>query len=314
MNWQTLRRGEKAVASNRTVIKVAGPVLAAVAVGAVAVIGLTAKSSTNEAAPSPAGTAEKAAPADPATPITGQAGDPATWRLPIEAYTPTKPQALLISKSRDQLMKECMTAAGFPQWTPAPDLPTVGGKTLTDWRYGIHDTAQAATRGYHPDAEAQKAYDKAMMAGAVDKSHADKEQVRRCVQAADAQVPAPQSSEVVEAITGASYQDAAKDPKVIAVFTQWSSCMKAKGYSYKEPLDTVDDPRFHNPREVSSLEIATATADLECRSHYPVARTWFDAESALQTKAIKAHQKELNAVKAENASTVSKATAVAAAK
>ncbi|MFE4874869.1 hypothetical protein [Streptomyces sp. NPDC056682] len=314
MNWQILRRGDKAVRSNRTVIKVAVPALAAVAVGAVAVVGITANSSTNKAGTSPAGTAEKAAPADPAKPFIGQADDPATWRLPIEEYTPTKSQSLLVSTSRDQLMKNCMTAAGFPQWAPAPDLPTVGGKTLTDWRYGIHDPAQAATRGYHPDAEAQKAYDKAMMAGAVDKSHADKGQVRHCVEAAGTQVPTVQSSETVETITGDSYKEAAKDPKVVAVFAQWSSCMKAKGYSYREPLDTVDDSRFHDPNEVSGLEIATAKADLECRSHNPVARVWFDAESALQTKAIKSHQRELDALKAENASTVSKASAVAAAK
>ncbi|MEU6053146.1 hypothetical protein ABZ829_22270 [Streptomyces xanthochromogenes] len=314
MNWQTLKRGENTVNSGRTVTKVAGPILAAVAVGAVAVIGLTANSSTDEAASSPVGTAGEAAPADPAKPFIGNADDPATWKLPVEAYTATKPQSLLVSKSRDQLMKECMTAAGFPQWTPAPDLPTVGGKTLTDWRYGIHDTAQAAKRGYHPDAEAQKAYDQAMVAGAVDKSGADKDKLRSCAAAADAQVPAVQTSDVVDAITGDSYKESAKDPKVVAVFAQWSSCMKAKGYAYKEPLDTVDDPRFHNPREVSSLEIATAQADLECRSRFPVARTWFDAESALQMKAIKSHQSELSAVKAENAATVSKASRIAAAK
>lgn len=299
--------------SKRTIIKVAAPALAAVAVGSVAVVGLTANTTTKQGSVSPAGAADKV-PEDPAKAFVGQPDDPATWRLPIEAYTPTKPQTLLISTSRDQLIKKCMTEAGFGQWMPAPDLPTLGGKTLTDWRYGIHDAAQAAKRGYHPDADVQKAYDKAMMAGAVDKSGADQGQVRRCAQSADAEAPVAQPSELVETIKGNSYKESAKDPKVVAVFAQWSACMKTKGYSYKEPLDTVDDPRFHNPYEASDLEIATAKADLDCRSRYPVAQTWFNAESALQVKALKSHQSELDKVKADNVSAVSKAAAVAATK
>ncbi|MEU4351771.1 hypothetical protein [Streptomyces sp. NPDC023838] len=315
MNWQALKKGEAAVSSKRTIIKVAAPTLAAVAVGAVAAVGLTANSPAQkqEGIASPAGMADKA-PADPAKAFVGQPDDPATWRLPIEAYTTTKSQTSLISASRDQLIKKCMAEAGFGQWMPAPDLPTLGGTTLTDWRYGIHNAAQAAKRGYHPDADAQKAYDKAMMAGAMDKSGADQGQVRSCAQSADAQAPVAQPSQLVETIKGDSYKESTKDPRVVAVFAQWSACMKAKGYSYKAPLDAVDDPRFHNPYEVSGLEIATAKADLDCRSRYPVARTWFDAESALQIKALKSHQRELDKVKADNVSAVSKAAAVAAAK
>ncbi|BFO16065.1 hypothetical protein SHKM778_24530 [Streptomyces sp. KM77-8] len=68
---------------------------------------------------------------------------------------------------------------------PAP----LGGTTLTDWRYGIHDAALASTRGYHPDAAQQEAYDEAMEAGAVDLSGAPDSKVRECAAEVDGQVP-----------------------------------------------------------------------------------------------------------------------------
>ena len=92
----------------------------------------------------------------------GDPEDPATWRLPVETYAPTKAQTRMVSATRDELIDACMDKKGFPEWTPAPDLPDLGGTTLTDWRYGIHDAEEAHAYGYHPDPEAQKAYDGAL--------------------------------------------------------------------------------------------------------------------------------------------------------
>lgn len=217
----------------------------------------------------------------------GSSDDPATWRLPIQAYLPTATQARLVTKSRDQLIDACMSAAGYDAWEPAPDLPAVGGKTLTDWRYGIHDGQLAAKRGYHPAQDEQEAYDKAMEAGAVDTSGADEATLRRCVGQADGKVPDPQASAIVQQISGDAYEKSAKAPEVVAVFAKWSSCMKGKGYpSYERPMDASDDPRFADPHKVTGKEIATATADIACRDTYDVARTWFDAEAKIQRAEI----------------------------
>ncbi|MGW2479456.1 hypothetical protein ACWCWQ_06400 [Streptomyces sp. NPDC001571] len=289
------------------------PALAAVAVGGVAVGVVSANlqsqsnNSTAEAGPSAAGV-----PAAPAA--VGDSADPATWKLPIEAYMVSRADARLVSSSRDSVIDECMKTAGFPKWTPAPDLPALGGKTETDWRYGIHDAAQAAKRGYHPDAAQQQAYDKAMMAGAVDQSGSDPQVLRGCAQSAGRTVPAVTPSDLVERIKGDSYKESAKQPKVIAIFAEWSACMKAKGYSYAKPMDANDDPRFNDPHVVSELEISTATADVACRTRSHVERTWFDAEAALQTKAIKANQAALNGVLAANKETVSMASTFAEAR
>ncbi|WP_327255355.1 hypothetical protein [Streptomyces sp. NBC_01244] len=288
-------------------IKVAIPVLAAAGVGAAAIAGWSADAPSGNGKSSSAGLAGQAAPAMPQAYV-GDPGNPATWRLPIEAYMPTRAETRLISGARDSLIDECMKGAGYEKWSPAPDLPTLGGKTLTDWRYGIHDAEKAAERGYHPDAAEQKAYDEAQLVGAVDISGADEGTLRGCVQAADGQVPAAQPNPLVQKINGEVHKKAAKNPKVIAVFAKWSSCMKAKGYSYEKPMDANDDPRFSDPYKVTELEIATAKADVACRDLHDVEKIWFDSEVPLQQQSIKENQAPLDGVKAENKSAVDKAS------
>ncbi|MEV0281697.1 hypothetical protein AB0I22_35660 [Streptomyces sp. NPDC050610] len=231
----------------------------------------------------------------------GSQDNPATWRLPVEAYMPSPQQAHLVANTRDELISQCMDKAGYSSWKSAPDLPELGGKTLTDWRYGIHDAALASTRGYHPAAEEQKAYDEAMEIGAVDKSGAPKEAVRACAEKADGDIPVAQPADIVQQISGDAFMESQENPKVVAAFAQWSTCMKSSGYSYKKPLDASDDLRFGDPHKVSKLEVETAEADLTCRGKYDVARVWFDAESTLQRAKIADHLKEVNdAVKATN--------------
>ncbi|MEU2559979.1 hypothetical protein ABZ626_11680 [Streptomyces longispororuber] len=237
----------------------------------------------------------------------GDPDDPATWRLPVESYMPTKTQVQVVTTSRDKLIDQCMSAAGFDGWKPAPDLPDLGGKTLTDWRYGLHDGELAAERGYHPAKDEQEAYDKAMEAGAVDESGADEATLKGCVQKVDGQVPDAQPPAIVDQISGESFENSKEAPEVVEVFAKWSSCMKGKGYDYKQPLDASDDPAFGDPEKVTPEEIATAKADVACRDEHNVERTWFDAESKIQRAAIAKHLKEFNDAAKATKSAVAKA-------
>jgi hypothetical protein len=291
--------------------KVAIPALVAAAVGVVAFA--TAWSGAQQPA-QPAQPAQQrpAAGKQVARGQSANTADPATWKLPIEAYMPTKAQARLVADSRDGLLDTCMADAGDPAWTPAPDLPAIGGKTLTDWRYGIHDAALAAKRGYHPDAAEQTAYDAAMEAGAVDESGTGDAELRGCVTEVDGQVPATTAkAALVQQISGDAFVQSEQAPGVVAVFAQWSSCMKDKGYTYAKPMDASDDAGFNDPGTVTGTEIATATADIECRDKYQVEKTWYDAEAALQRTAIAQHQAELDQVKADTARIVARARAAA---
>ncbi len=251
----------------------------------------------DSSASNPSGSATAQAPsglAEVAKASVGDPDDPATWQLPIEAYMPTRQQARLVSGTRDELIDRCVERAGYPEWKPAPDLPELGGKTLTDWRYGIHDAGLAATRGYHPAAGEQETYDAAMAEGAVDESGTPDDVVHGCVTEVDGDVPSLQPEGIVQQVSGEAFKESLKDPKVVTAFAKWSACMKDKGYSYEKPMDANDDVRFADPYKVSDLEIATAKADIACRNAADVARTWFDAESAIQTAKIADHLTEFN--------------------
>ncbi|MFG2813778.1 hypothetical protein [Streptomyces sp. NPDC048410] len=231
-----------------------------------------------------------------------------------------------ISHAKKILVGDCMKDFGFT-WAPTPDLPKVGPKTLTDWRYGIHDMALAKERGYKPAAKEQVAYDAALKKGAVDGTTADSPEARAldgrlkevggrkvpaggCVGAANRGVDA----EAVQARTAlglanAAFVKAQQEPQVVRAFADWSACMKRGGYTYKAPLDASDDRRFSGP-QVSPQEIATATTDITCRQKTDVARIWFQAESDLQKKAIDDHAEELSTEHHEIDSAVRKASQI----
>ncbi|MCX3061898.1 hypothetical protein [Streptomyces beihaiensis] len=246
-----------------------------------------------------------------AEPAPADSADPQDWVLPLQSYMPTEQEQGQLAQAKKILVGDCMKGFGFT-WTPAPDLPKVGPKTLTDWRYGIHDMALAKERGYKPDAKEQAAYDAAMRKGAVDgaapngpqarvldgrAAHIDGKKVPEggCVGEANRKIDATAvQARTALGLANAAFVKSKQDPAVVTAFAKWSSCMKHSGYDYKEPLDASDDPRFGGP-QVSPEEIATATADIRCRRKTHVAWIWYQAESALQKKAIDDHAEELTA-------------------
>lgn len=280
------------------------PLISAATVGALAVGGavfMRAASQDDERSTSAAG--------QPSA-LSGRAsGDnPAQWHLPIEAYMPTEKQRHLMAGARDGLIDACMKEAGHEEWTPAPDLPALGGKSLVDWRYGIHDANLAAARGYKPAAGEQEAYDRAAEDGAVDSAGGDETALKGCAEKADGTAPAAQRAGLVQQISGDSFEGSMKDPAVVEAFGKWSACMAKKGYTYKKPMDANDDVRFADPYHVSSEEKETAKADISCRDQNHVQQTWFDAEVTLQESAIKKNQKALNEVKKANDAAVARAS------
>ncbi|MFF2526985.1 hypothetical protein [Streptomyces liangshanensis] len=236
--------------------------------------------------------------------------DPSTWTLPIQAYLPSDSEMAQISQARKQLIADCMEGFGF-EWTPAPDLPRVGGKNMLDWRYGIHDIALAEVRGYKPDAENQEAYDQAMEDGAVDGTAASdpesqaldgtaKEMKGKKVPPGGCQGQADElidgeklDTPLARGVNVEVFMKSQESDQVVKAFSAWSACMKGKGYDYAAPLDASDDPRFAS-KDVTPLEISTATADIDCREKTDVSKIWYDAEMALQTRAIEEKAEQLN--------------------
>ncbi|MEU5823269.1 hypothetical protein [Streptomyces sp. NPDC047803] len=246
----------------------------------------------------------------PAPAVPFDAKNPATWTLPIQGYLPSDNARTQLLQAKKQLVGDCMKEYGF-SWSPAPDLPRIGGKTFVDWRYGIHDLELAKRRGYKPDADDQAAYDKAMHEGAgeeKERSRAESQMLDGsgpaevngvkvpdggCLGRADRRIDieAAQTS-TAQQISAQTFVQSKSAGKVVKAFAAWSACMKEKGYTYAAPLDASDDPRFGSA-EVSSEEIATATADILCRDRTNVAKIWYDAETDMQTDAIEDRAEQL---------------------
>jgi hypothetical protein len=236
--------------------------------------------------------------------------DPATWVLPIEGYLPSQAEQKQISQARKILVGDCMKDLGF-SWQPAADLPRLGPKTLVDWRYGIHDMALAEERGYKPAADEQEAYDRAVEEGAVDGTSGDGPMRQAlegtapkvggklvpkggCLGEADREISAgAANTTVAQTVSNEAFAQSQQSPETVAAFKAWSDCMKASGFRYARPLDASDDPRFGS-RNVTPLEIKTATADISCRDKTKVARIWFDAEAEIQNESIESRPEQLN--------------------
>ncbi|MEU3404926.1 hypothetical protein ABZ766_13395 [Streptomyces sp. NPDC006670] len=245
-----------------------------------------------------------------AAPVVGKPDDVATWRLPLEAYTPAVADMKKVGAARDVLIDACMAAAGYPDWTPAPDLPQIDGVSPMDSRYGIHKAELASRRGYHPDEALQKEYDAAVSVGAVDSSGADQKVLVKCAGDVDGKAPQLKKSAAASQVDADSFRQSLKDPAVLEVFSRWSSCMKAKGFNYATPKDAREDPRFIDKNVVTDLEKKTAVADVACRKEHGLEKVWFDAETRLQQQAIKKDQLTFESLKKTNQTSVEKSSSV----
>ncbi|MFE2611156.1 hypothetical protein ACFXDI_49520 [Streptomyces mirabilis] len=89
---------------------------------------------------------------------------------------------------------------------------------------------------------------------------------------------------------------ALSDGRVKDAFGAWSTCMKAKGFTYASPVAAVDDTRGNVLRPPTVLEIRTATADVGCKYWYNVDGVFHAVQVAYDIAAIRANLGALQAV------------------
>ncbi|MCB5167441.1 hypothetical protein LG634_21750 [Streptomyces bambusae] len=257
-----------------------------------------------------------------------QPSDPSGWTLPLMAYRPTKEQRSTLVAAERTLVRTCMKDFGL-RWAPPAELPVVGPRNEMDWRYGIHDAAAAATRGFQPDPAQVARYEQALrtadaaprrspdvevvlggsglppevLAGAGPEVRAGTFRGRKipkdgCFGEARRRLGTETygATALASGLFGRSFHESLKDPAVKAVFARWSACMKGKGFTYKDPVALFDDERFgRKPHPVTLLETSTAVADTSCRGALRVAEVWHAAETRLQQGYVRAHLAELEA-------------------
>jgi hypothetical protein len=223
--------------------------------------------------------------------------------LPVQDYLATNAQVQMVSRARDVLVQECMHTFGFTYPGPRSYADHYGPRSLVDRRYGITDIKLAAQDGYGMgarDPARQKrpaaarttpSWETALTGQGRSQLQGRKVPDGGCYGQADRTLDgstAASPNNVAQALQFESYARSQQDPRVVAVFADWSSCMAARGYQYTSPMTAMADPRFEHVagHTADANEIAVARADIACKGQVNVIGVWFTVESDYQRDRI----------------------------
>jgi len=233
-------------------------------------------------------------------------------RFPIARYELTVLQAMQVWYLEERLTQACMRSFGFdylPQLSPSMIAANVRSMNEFDTRrYGVSDATATQTSGYHlpPWTSSTSAPqsigalprpEQAVLTGlgtttyngrAVPAGGCLNQAANQLSQARvglDAQ-RSGSSSSLPGSIRMSAFQSAQSDPRVLAVFATWSSCMRAYGYHYATPFDATADPRWLSAKAASPAEIQTAERDIGCKLRVNLLGVEYRVESGYETTAI----------------------------
>jgi hypothetical protein len=232
--------------------------------------------------------------------------------MPLDVYEEVASQEQnALAEAQTLLTERCMTARGFSYPAPAsPDNGLVALQGIEDDPFGLTSLARAETYGYaQPKGSSPQggpaiigfvgggvfagvlnhrgqAYTMALF-GFGPGSGAGPPRHQGCYQQSVTEVygrlggnPNP---DPVPVIALQASQWAQTDPRVLAVERAWSRCMARHGYSYGTPLQAQQ----HNwPRAPTTGEVATAVADVTCKTQTNLPNTWLTVEAAYQSALV----------------------------
>lgn len=226
---------------------------------------------------------------------------------PLGDYVQTRAELNRQLKAHEVLMGECTQRYG-QQYVAASAPSTV--PILSSYRYGLVDPKVAAQFGYHdPEDENGVAYAR-KHAFRVPRGATTSSVIVNGPSGKDSKVPTDSSGKPVPAggcekavdqglISGSSTvatafkyfaaMDAQErvDPRVQKAIRSWSKCMRAAGYNFDSTVDP--DGKYAGANEPNADEIATAIADMKCRTSTNYVGVRAAIYSAYQRSSLEAH-------------------------
>lgn len=237
---------------------------------------------------------------------------------PIDAYVPNVNDVKDYDKALEILVNKCMQPFGLQ----AP----------TAVNYGLDESAtkdKTATKLYgyfDPTADTSKGYDRVRFDDTPSSSSMSvAQQVEFGTDTSGQPVPAYNGKTIpqggchkiaqnelggrepqpfVEALPGGGPTVPETDPRLKDANKQWSSCMARRGYKYTSPSSAFLDPRWipapgASPAEAaafkhSSIEVATAQADIACKTSTNYMGTMIALESAYDNQYIASNKGQLS--------------------
>jgi hypothetical protein len=234
--------------------------------------------------------------------------DRADWlaALPVARYLPSTADLTNAQHATDVLTARCMQGFGF-SWTPPHESSAGQLEILNSRRYGVTSLKDAAQYGYElpfatpahasiPAAADQRELlaltgspldrqghpvSAAVVGGKPVPTGGCLGQARQSISGSSVDFS---KAPVIEQISQQSFAQSLTDSRLTAGFKAWSNCMAARGFHYANPLKSAADPRWTSP--ASSLERATAAADIGCAQATGVDTTWHEVETGIQDRLI----------------------------
>lgn len=194
---------------------------------------------------------------------------------PIDSYLPDVQRILGLLSIETRKVNSCLASKrATGQYSPSDDqsllAPYVAGARNDNvvrsdlWGFFDTDRAKVATYGYH-----RSAAEPGMLMGGVP-TGADATVLQACREAAEGGLP---SDGGVLALAGTRSlpnrgpQVPTNDSRWVAAVADWAKCMAEHGFpDYPTPLDAIGNHEWYQASGVvTPKEIATASADIECK-------------------------------------------------
>ncbi|MFD5829342.1 hypothetical protein [Lentzea sp. NPDC060358] len=224
-------------------------------------------------------------------------------RFPLDDHLLSPENRVVVRRGQDVLVQRCLRRFGFEMELPAREVDLVRGRVI-----GVVDPAEVAVHGYSdPETiesvrraeqirRAQKPWPEDMIAvlngngpearkrGGVPEAGCLGE-AQRALGLAARSGGEPGDENFVIGLSRDSSKLAEADSRVKEVWRKWSACMRGAGYDYTDPWGPNNEKRFGGD-DASPEEIATASADVACRTGHDVNGIWVAVRTAYQNRLI----------------------------
>lgn len=247
---------------------------------------------------------------------------------PIDRYTLSVADARILHRGAQIAIADCMKRFGFPpEPGPAADMTAAAQQVRSRSAvYGFFSPQTAAQNGYSihqklpaevgvPAPADQAEVDEGVLPdGTVATSyHGMPIPKGGCIHAGLAEVGgSPPLPLDISPLPDHGPRVPSTDPRLTAVDAAWSKCMSNRGYRYVTPVDAISDPKWRASQTTTPDEIATATADIECKQATNLVGIAVAIESAYDDQYIASHTDALRAYVQTLHANVQRATAVLA--
>ncbi|MFI1718331.1 hypothetical protein [Streptomyces litmocidini] len=234
--------------------------------------------------------------------------------FPIEKYLPKVGEDARIAAASGEIIRECMAGFQLRYQPPAISQESLdseeNGANRTR-RYGVSSSTAATVDGYHLPKEMMGAFAPAQQGpqmseterkvfigdqdSTVDFKPGEKVNGKEipaggCSGEAQRRLKFKPRQRMAEKINNSSFAHSRDNKQVNKAFQDWSACMARSGFSYKTPLEPLEEIKGSGP---TAAEIATAKADVRCKESTNLVGIWFAVESKIQEELIARNEEAL---------------------